>query len=328
MTRNVKLPLLLSRKIYKTGQTRGADDDVIYQNRVSRNSTVLIPFELIVPEVNRYLIRRIYDNGFIVLISPDFIFGERWRETIDIMNACELVLGHNCLVFYSQRYQYEKYNPALLGLRESQPMSRTGELGGDYVSRVSGTTSEAMGKISFGYNVTTSKGAGIRLFEYADKDKIEKARIQLEAIYWACHDSLEAAVDYGMSLEDARERKRISFDEAHKHGLLNEVLLINNRIIDAGRETICPLCLAKISAKGFFSKVEQQEFRRVHDLTVTEVNLFHINELRYGEFNHKPYNLGWGHHHCNVVVKDSGIENTLKWMGEVLTRNESFDRAL
>jgi hypothetical protein len=32
-----KLPQLLDRKIYKTGQTRGADDDEIYQNRVSRS---------------------------------------------------------------------------------------------------------------------------------------------------------------------------------------------------------------------------------------------------------------------------------------------------
>ena len=38
------LPSLLARKLYKTGQTRGADDDVIYQNRVGRNSTVLIPY--------------------------------------------------------------------------------------------------------------------------------------------------------------------------------------------------------------------------------------------------------------------------------------------
>ena len=35
-------PKLVQTKIYKTGQTRGADDDVIYQNRVGRNSTVLI----------------------------------------------------------------------------------------------------------------------------------------------------------------------------------------------------------------------------------------------------------------------------------------------
>ena len=31
-----KLPKLLTRKLYKTGQTRGADDDEIYQNRVLR----------------------------------------------------------------------------------------------------------------------------------------------------------------------------------------------------------------------------------------------------------------------------------------------------
>lgn len=38
------IPKPVQTKIYKTGQTRGADDDVIYQNRVGRNSTVLIPF--------------------------------------------------------------------------------------------------------------------------------------------------------------------------------------------------------------------------------------------------------------------------------------------
>ena len=39
-----KLPQLLEQKLSKTGQTRGADDDVIFQNRVSRSNTVLIPF--------------------------------------------------------------------------------------------------------------------------------------------------------------------------------------------------------------------------------------------------------------------------------------------
>lgn len=50
--------------------------------------------------------------------------------------------------------------------------------------------------------------------------------------------------------------------------------------------------------------------------------LFHIDELRYGVYNHKPYNLGWGHHHCNVVTKDSGIAKTLEWMQQVLDRNK------
>ena len=38
-------PKPVSVKMYKTGQTRGADDDVIFQNRVARSSTVLIPYE-------------------------------------------------------------------------------------------------------------------------------------------------------------------------------------------------------------------------------------------------------------------------------------------
>lgn len=54
----------------------------------------------------------------------------------------------------------------------------------------------------------------------------------------------------------------------------------------------------------------------------TLVSLFHVKELRMGVFNHQPYNLGWGHHHCNVVVKDSGIFETLGWMKQVLQRNK------
>jgi hypothetical protein len=85
--------------------------------------------------------------------------------------------------------------------------------------------------------------------------------------------------------------------------------------------TICPLCLDELSGAGFFSRLEQAEGREVHDLTVTQLNLYHISQLRYGAYNHRPYNLGWGHHHCNVVVKDSGIIETLQWMHQVVHRN-------
>ena len=45
---------------------------------------------------------------------------------------------------------------------------------------------------------------------------------------------------------------------------------------------------------AFAGKIQQAEGRVVPDLTVTEVSLFHIRELRTGEFNHRPCNLGWG----------------------------------
>ena len=63
------LPREVRTKIYKTGQTRGADDDVIFQNRVGRNSTVLIPYE------EYFMCKDIsYEGGFIVLIKPESYF--------------------------------------------------------------------------------------------------------------------------------------------------------------------------------------------------------------------------------------------------------------
>ena len=92
-------------------------------------------------------------------------------------------------------------------------------------------------------------------------------------------------------------------------------------MINTEEKSICPLCLEELSAQGFFSRMDQAEGRFVHDLTVTQLNLFHIQELRAGMLNHRPYNLGWGHHHCNVVVKDLGIMETLYWMKDVVGRN-------
>ena len=93
------LPKEVKTKIYKTGQTRGADDDVIYQNRVGRNSTVLIPFE-------EYPLCKdtTYENGFIVLIKPETYFSEGFDEELKKLN---LVLGENLLVFYETRKQWE-----------------------------------------------------------------------------------------------------------------------------------------------------------------------------------------------------------------------------
>ena len=89
-------------------------------------------------------------------------------------------------------------------------------------------------------------------------------------------------------------------------------------MVDDENRTICPLCKRHISAGDFLKRGEQAEGREVYDITVTEVSLFHIQELRVGKLQHKIYNLGWGHHFCNVVVKDAGIVPTLKWMRDVL----------
>ena len=76
-TKVPKLPQLLDRKIYKTGQTRGADDDVIFQNRVGRNSTVLIPYQFWNESFSYPENERNFENGFIVLIPPAVYFKDK-----------------------------------------------------------------------------------------------------------------------------------------------------------------------------------------------------------------------------------------------------------
>ncbi|MBW4515500.1 MAG: BstXI family restriction endonuclease [Timaviella obliquedivisa GSE-PSE-MK23-08B] len=316
--RRPKLPQLLDRKIYKTGQTRGADDDVIYQNRVSRNSTVLIPHTLWGKCSSPPNGELTFDNGFIVLISPEIYFTT--DNIVQELQSHGLYLGRNTLIFYETRTQWNLYNPEINGLTAAQ--FRQEPLGGQYVARVSATTSsEDGGKIIRGFDSTSSKGAGIRLYEYASSKMNAECRLQLEALYWSCCDSDNVSIEKGMNAADITIRKQYIQAECQKFYLLDKDRLTEARTINRNGFTICPLCLEQLSSRGFFSRLEQAEGRGVHNLTITQINLFHIEELRYGVYNHRPYNLGWGHHHCNVVVKDSGIMETLEWMYGVVKIN-------
>ncbi len=313
-----RLPLLLDRKIYKTGQTRGADDDVIYQNRVLRNSTVLIPYNSW--ELCKLEEPQVYENGFIVLISPDDYFATSTWSIETELEEKGLELGVNALVFYETREQWIAYNPVALGWTSA--IQRKNPLGGQYVARVPATTAAVNGeKVNLGFTQTGMKGAGIRVYEYASSTTIDYCRQQLEALFWMCRDSDAVAITNGMTAEQVAERKSANLSLCQQNGLLDIGQLIQARTLNRAGYTICPLCLDELSGQGFFNRLEQAEGREVPDLTVTQINLFHIEELRYGLLNHRPYNLGWGHHHCNVVVKDSGIFPTLEWMRGILDRN-------
>jgi hypothetical protein len=135
-----QLPQLLARKLYKTGQTRGADDDVIYQNRVSRNSTVLIPFQYI--EESFLGMNGVgFENDFICLIPPSIYFNQS-RENKKKIAKFNLELSINMLVFYEVRSDWDN-----LPIQANwQPATaRTGNLNGEYVARIPANTSSANG---------------------------------------------------------------------------------------------------------------------------------------------------------------------------------------
>jgi len=81
-----------------------------------------------------------------------------------------------------------------------------------------------------------------------------------------------------MSADDIRQRKEYIQSECQKFDLLDRHKLIEARIINQDGLTICPLCLEKLSSRGFLSRIEQAEGRKDPDLTVTQINLFHIEE--------------------------------------------------
>lgn len=312
-----KLPNLLSRKIYKTGQTRGADDDVIFQNRVNRNSTVLIPLDYFIKCNKAPDNKGVFENGFIVLIKPDDYYTD--PSVLNQMKEFKLKLGVNALLFYETRNQWNNFNPKEKKLKIAT--SRINPLGGHYVARVPSTTAEDDEKIIHGYSSSGLKGAGIRVYEYASSNLISQCQLQLEYIYWHCVDSNEVSLLAGMKEDEIVIRKSSIIKICKENGLADNEKLIDARILNNQLHSVCPLCLEELSANGFLNRLEQAEGRDVPDLTVTQINLFHIRELKTGEFNHKPYNLGWGHHHCNIVCKDSGIFDTLRWLKEVLDRN-------
>jgi hypothetical protein len=314
------LPKLLSRKIYKTGQTRGADDDDIYQNRVLRNNTVLIPYAQW-KGCKRPAEGKEYENAAIVLVDPITYF-----DTPDADSVLEdqgLELGKNALVFYEKRSDWVAHDPSKLGWRAAT--KRKGGLGGKYVARISATTKKGVGRVVHGFTTTKDKGAGIRVYEYADAETISKCGLQLEALFWLCRDSVKSAVAGGMTEENATKRRAEVISRSGSAGLLDIQKLRSARVINQGSNTICPLCLAELPGMGFLTREAQAAGREVHDLTITQVNLFHIEELRHAVWNHKPYNVGWGHHHCNVVVRDAGIQPTLSWMRDVVCRNDKYD---
>lgn len=259
-----------------------------------------------------------YENGYVVLVPPDWYFAQ--ENPTEALDAHGLTLARNAVVFYQRRPDWLAHPPAELGWNVAT--SRRAPLGGQYVARIAATTAaDAGSRINLGFTTTNQKGLGIRVYEYASAETLHAARLQLEALYWSCRDAIPAVVRVGMS--DANVRAAFKLREAEHAGLLDVERLHSARIVNREGITVCPLCLEELLPLGFVSQLSQAEGRAVHDLTVTEVSLFHIEELRVGRLGHRPYNLGWGHHHCNVVARDRGIHPTVEWMRGVLERNDA-----
>ena len=321
MSRNKlpKLPEFLHQKLTKTGYTRGASPRTLFQNRVTRNNTVLIRHDQW--DACKPLPTRPYENGYLVLVNPAWYYGD--SNAHNVLERQGLELGLNSILVYEKREDWETHGPPkrlLDGTPQSVAKNRVSPLDGNYVARVHSTTSQDTEPVVHGFNTTKSRGVGIRVYEYASQEQIEVCKIQLEALMWLCHDSSKIAVKAGMKAADVEVRKESILERGRSKNLLDMSRLRSLRILNEDGYSCCPLCLESLNMEMFLTRQAQAMGRETYDLTVTEISLFHIQELSVGAFAHRPYNLGWGHHHCNVVVRDQGIQTTLQWMGEVLRK--------
>jgi len=307
------LPDAMVKKLNKTLYTRGAQpyDRVPYQNRVSRWNRAVIPFRFrgVKPEDG-------YENGSTIMVRPDEYFSLETRMKREDFPQ-EVQIGTNAFVYYDNRRDWENYNPAAQGWELCKYIGADGkELGqrrsqgtdiGHYLARVPAVTTEG----PKGDSVVGGIPQGIRFFEYASQRAAWKVEMQLAYLAW----KTEGIEEYSQGPMSGHLRAILEHDELADISRLEE-----SRAMRDGN-TSCPLCGEIINARELLTLIVQQKGREVFDLTVTEATLFHLLDLRPGEFNHDVYKVGWGHYHCNVVARDMGIIKTLDWMEEVLRRN-------
>ena len=317
------IPPLITQKLTKTGYTRGATVREIYQNRVTRNNPVLIRYRdwhICKPQVAEQ-----YEKGYIVLIDPSWYFSN--NRAHKKLNRKGIRIGRNALLLFERRLDWDNFGPPGILHNKNKlkvAKSRQSPLGGNYFARIHDTVSDEDSPIVDGFNSTKLRGAGIRVYEYASQKTIRQCRLQLEALVWLCWNADIELSSAGMSDANIKERKSETLATAKSEGLLDISRLKSLRILDGDGVTCCPLCYTPVGTDMFMQRSSQAPGRETYDLTTTEVSLFHLEELRVGQLGHRPYNLAWGHHHCNVVVKDSGIEQTLVWMGEVLDNQTKY----
>ncbi len=134
-----------------------------------------------------------------------------------------------------------------------------------------------------------------------------------------------------LELDDDKYKKfyKDKLDELEKacyeYNLLNKEQLKNIRAISQNEDflPVCPLCLETLNSAEFLEIADQVEGREEEDNTRSKIALMHINALRPGEFNHRTYNLAWGHRMCNTIQEDMSLEETLKLLDNIVENNKN-----
>lgn len=300
-----------------------------YQNHVTRNSKVIIPFER-VPDVDLAL----YQDGYVIRLLPEQYFAAPQTPKPEFLtDNPQVVVGTNAFVLYRTHDSLDSH-PPMVGwnirslLRNGQPVTRRGSGAvdvGHYVLRL--PTHGARQKRVEG------PPQGVFAPEYADENTNYLSKCVLAWLIIQTKGSPYTLSQAGQLRAILSSEGLDTVDAYERSGALRRGL------------ASCPLCMRFLKYPEFHETVSYSDEsglinagEQVEGATrSTVVNLFHLMPLLYHELTHVPTNIGWGHAICNTrlgqrpcyslhqlvesdlkvgVVRDEGIVETFGWISE------------
>ena len=253
--------------------------------------------------------------------------GEEWEEIVELYTKSEDVPNDNQWIG-----QY------CLFINNTQPK---------IVSHICGSnnSSEYIKSLKVKYHLQkmpVQTGLGNYDFDYASDDEIKKIKYQLSYMIYKVPGMKECLIsilnstpneELNVNIKRAKESGNLSqyIDSVIEHieeycqeeELLDFDNLSNIRAWNnESHEPVCPLCLKSLTPEKFFETAAQDEGREEEDNTQAEIVLMHIEGLKPGELNHRTYNLGWGHKHCNTIQGPHDIKSTLEFLNEIIANNK------
>jgi hypothetical protein len=275
------------------------------QNKVNRASQVAIPLDVYLkyPQLTTH----IYDNGFIVYATPEEHF---------LGVPAGLTLGRDYVVLYASQAQLDAahaHSPRN-DWKIFEVMNSRGEVAsawsagstwrGDYYVRVKNGQ-------GWNYGTGTVKAIGIRQDEYCSKVDQRYIVGQMSYLAWTMPGT--------RARFNVTEIPQYIVDFLSANGMLDLRRMESAGMINSKGIAQCPFCREELSYQELVNQAPQQVGRVLSSSNATALHLMHIVPLKMGEFNHKPYNLAFGHAKCNHAQGEDSISQSIEFL---------FDRRL
>ncbi len=347
------------KKISKTKEARTGNG--IYKRRNARDYRVIMLLDTYKKIIERNVDQlKIYKRGFAVRVNPNEYFDSKGNRREDFPESLELGKNsflyfkdnkdwqkyeRFCSEFeevveLSTNYSGEKrswFGEYCLFINNTNPAKKSLICGQGNTTGRKASARQLEDKLpnilrkygdisSFEIDSKFPSQAGLGNFDFDYASQAETRKICDQLTYMALKipgfKKILKSQNDSIAMEDIME-----FEKELTKKCLDSDLLDFKKLSDIGAwdETnnypICPLCKEKISAEEFLATADQVEGRQEEDNTRAEIVLMHINALRPGEFNHRTYNLGWGHIHCNAIQSDQTIDETLEDLKRILKNN-------